>query len=393
MSREGFVVEIRRGNGSPKFLPLSPGESINPISVGLLGDFRLEADGVLDVHGYLYFDGTSLFVQSSDGHHQIRVNGKPIGPDWTAVQPPCTLALGDARLVYCPASQASAASGPAGPTSARAAGKAPPPVYPPYEESAPTMADARHSDYDDGVPTAKTRAPDDDATGSIPIPPAPHGQFVEDDNETTRALPLPVISPNLGARPPAPPPPPQPPAVTPGPIAGPIAAPPTAPVTAAKVKPLDQLKDGWKQASLPKKAIAMLLPVAFVMVIFGLDDNTPQEEPTATAPSASASTKAKAKPKPAATEDPEELEPAPKPTASATTAPVPTSKKAHPPPEPTPAPVLAAKDKTPERAAVDAVAAGAWEPAAKAYDDLAKQHPENPAYKEAARILRAKAKK
>ena len=46
-----------------------------------------------------------------------------------------------------------------------------------------------------------------------------------------------------------------------------------------------------------------------------------------------------------------------------------------------------------ERAAVDAVAAGSYEAAAKMYEDLAKAHPENKAYKEAARILRAKAKK
>jgi hypothetical protein len=57
----------------------------------------------------------------------------------------------------------------------------------------------------------------------------------------------------------------------------------------------------------------------------------------------------------------------------------------------TPAP--ASSQKTPERIAVDLVAAGAWEPAAKAYEELAKAHPENPAYKAAAKMLRAKAKK
>ena len=379
-SEDDYVLEIRRGNGAPKHLTLAAGTPIQPISIGMTGEFRLEADGVLDVHGYLYYDGHTLFVQSADGHHLIRVNGKPIGSEWTAVSPPCTVALGDARLVYCPASQASAAA--SGPVVARpAAGRAPPPAF---DESAPTVADLRYEDYDDAVTTGKTRAPDDEATGSIPIPPAPprqrHGEAYEDDNETTRALPLPVMTASFAARPPPPPPPPP---------QMPIAAPPAQLVTAAKQSPLAQLKEGWKQASLPKKAIACLLPVAFVMVIFGLDDNTtPAEAP---APAASTSTTSKPKSKPTATEEPEDLDPPKKKTVD----PPPPKKIADPPPKKTAdtPPVAMAKDKTAERVAVDAVAAGAWDPAAKAYDDLAKQHPENPAYKEAARILRAKAKK
>lgn len=396
-THEDYVVEIRRGNGAPKHLTLSPGVTIQPMSVGMTGQFRLEADGVLDVHGFLYFDGNSLFVQSSDGHHLIRVNGKPIGSEWTAVSPPCTLALGDARLVYCPASQASGATT-AAPIARPAAGRAPPP---PFDESAPTVADFRYEDYDDAVATGKTRAPDDEATGSIPIPPAPprghdFDEHNDNDNETTRALPLPVMPASFAARPPPPPPPPNAfggnPFAAPPPAVMPIAAPPAQLVVPAKVKPLDQLKDGWKQASLPKKAIALLLPVAFVMVIFGLDDKPePPAEAEAAATSASASSKPKPKPTASVTDDPSDDPEPPKPKPTVSAPPVkkdpPPSKK---PPEP---PIAMAKDKTAERVAVDAVAAGAWDPAAKAYDDLAKQHPENPAYKEAARILRAKAKK
>jgi hypothetical protein len=43
-----------------------------------------------------------------------------------------------------------------------------------------------------------------------------------------------------------------------------------------------------------------------------------------------------------------------------------------------------------ERAAVDAVAAGAYADAARLYDQLAAAYPNRPAYAEAARILRAK---
>lgn len=50
----------------------------------------------------------------------------------------------------------------------------------------------------------------------------------------------------------------------------------------------------------------------------------------------------------------------------------------------------AAKQKTPQRRAVDAVAAGSYEEAAQIYEELAQSNPEEPAYVEAARILRAK---
>ena len=47
--------------------------------------------------------------------------------------------------------------------------------------------------------------------------------------------------------------------------------------------------------------------------------------------------------------------------------------------------------RSPQREAADAVAAGAFERAAKLYDDLASKHPDQPVYAEAAAITRAKA--
>jgi outer membrane protein assembly factor BamD (BamD/ComL family) len=57
----------------------------------------------------------------------------------------------------------------------------------------------------------------------------------------------------------------------------------------------------------------------------------------------------------------------------------------------TPAPTGSGKKPvlTLERQAADALRAGRRDQAAQLYDQLAAQHPENPAYKEAARILRA----
>jgi len=49
--------------------------------------------------------------------------------------------------------------------------------------------------------------------------------------------------------------------------------------------------------------------------------------------------------------------------------------------------------KTPQREAADAVAAGAFDRAARLYEELARAHPEVPAYAEAARIMKARAGK
>jgi hypothetical protein len=53
--------------------------------------------------------------------------------------------------------------------------------------------------------------------------------------------------------------------------------------------------------------------------------------------------------------------------------------------------VLTGANRTPERAALDAVAAGSFDDAAKRYEALASAHADDPSYKEAARILRDKA--
>jgi hypothetical protein len=47
--------------------------------------------------------------------------------------------------------------------------------------------------------------------------------------------------------------------------------------------------------------------------------------------------------------------------------------------------------RSPEREALDVAAAGSFEDAAKRYDALSAAHPDNTAYREAARILHAKA--
>jgi hypothetical protein len=167
----------------------------------------------------------------------------------------------------------------------------------------------------------------------------------------------------------------------------------------------------WKETSGPKKIILFLLPIAFAMLIFGgLDDDEPAKKAKSKAAAASASASASETEDEAPVPKKKKKSPPPEPTTSASalapssasastsasTPSKPTPPKPAVPPKPvatSPAPKGSASGKTDERVAVDAVVGGQYEQAAKAYDELAKAHPDIPAYKEAARILRVKAKK
>lgn len=420
---EPFVLEIRRGTGDPRSLTLEVGQELPPLSIGSGADWRIDADGMEEVHAFVYFDGQQLHVQSAVPARPVKVNGRAVGTEWTPVAAPSTLAVADARLVFCPLSQASAAAtGSAVPRSRTPT---------PFGEDAPTRMQ---------LPAAHD---DDEATGHIEVP-----NF---DEEATRALPVPQAAKMMAARRPTPAPGGSPAMAPPGapPIGPPMAAPPmAAPVLGLSAAPVmgpdllgppayapppppppppddvpphlqtttkpalrtdeNKLAKAWRETSLVKKATLVLLPLAFVMVIFGFEDD-PAPTKAKSKPAASASSSSTAAdddpPKKKKPKKQDDDDPAPGPSATAP-APAPTPSSSHSGPAPVPpgpAPSASASapgspktdpaKKSAEREAVDAVAAGQYELAAKLYDQLAKEHPDVPAYKEAARILRAKAKK
>ena len=94
------VIEIEAGIGEPAFIPLSMGQELQPISVGKKGMWRIESPRVLDVHAFVYFDGTSLFVQSADDANAASVDGYRIGKAWTELSAPCKIEIGLARLKF-----------------------------------------------------------------------------------------------------------------------------------------------------------------------------------------------------------------------------------------------------------------------------------------------------
>ncbi|CAN5923763.1 hypothetical protein BH11MYX4_BH11MYX4_10160 [soil metagenome] len=94
------VIEIEAGIGEPAFIPLSMGHELQPISVGKKGMWRLESPRVLDVHAFVYFDGSSLFLQSADESNAASVDGFRVGKAWTELHAPCKIEIGQARLRF-----------------------------------------------------------------------------------------------------------------------------------------------------------------------------------------------------------------------------------------------------------------------------------------------------
>src|SRR5688572_25853374 len=94
------VIEIETGIGEPAFIPLTLGQELQPISVGKKGMWRIESPKVLDVHAFVYFDGTSLFLQSADESASAMVDGFKVGKAWTELHAPCRIEVGAARLRF-----------------------------------------------------------------------------------------------------------------------------------------------------------------------------------------------------------------------------------------------------------------------------------------------------
>ena len=94
------ILEIRAGNSQRSFLELQPGVAVQPMSIGRVGMWQIDAPDVLDVHAFVYFDGRALFVQSASAANPAKGNGQAIGTAWQQIEIPCTIEIGRARLVY-----------------------------------------------------------------------------------------------------------------------------------------------------------------------------------------------------------------------------------------------------------------------------------------------------
>src|SRR5262249_26843058 len=93
------VIEVRAGIGVPSAVNLTRGHQLGPLSLGLAGSWKISAAGVLDLHGYLYFNGTDLFLQSTNASSPLTFQGAPVPlGQWTAARGEGEIGAGMARL-------------------------------------------------------------------------------------------------------------------------------------------------------------------------------------------------------------------------------------------------------------------------------------------------------
>ena len=457
------IVEIRAGTSQRPVVELRPGEVVQPMSIGRVGMWAIDAPDVLDVHAYMYFDGRALFVQSADAQNPAKGNGKPIGMQWQQIEIPCTIEVGRARLVYrtlddvdddgedktvaqpiqIPREPASGAPFAPGAFSNRS-NKGPdsdatrlapmpnrepdPTVVSPLEMVGTPAIGVPKARPAAGMPawsTTNDASPNSSPTaiGAPPAPPPPQNTGYQQFGSVQVAVPAPPPAPNAmvqtlqapmqsplanmqpmmqpGMQPMMQPgmqgfpqqmqPNMMPPNMMPPNASGPYPGMPTGPnAETGRVQPPTELKGfarmaaEWKAMPPIRKVIFGCTPAVMLLAYFMVfDDDAPAPQPhrknpqtsdsvamvDAAAPTTSTSTSMNTTP----------------PAMDASVAQVTTSTA---PPPTTPLPK---GKRTPEREAIDLVSQGQFAKAADIYEQLAQQHPEQPAFKEAARILRLRA--
>jgi hypothetical protein len=385
-------ISILSGTSAQPTLTFNPGTPSNPVSIGSKGQWAVAADGVEPVHLYVVFDGRQAFVALAATGAQVHLAGAPVGTEWVPAPVPCELRFGGACLIlrHAPrpvspqeertmhdggallmaARRAGMANQPAEPSAVRT-----PPLAPKYPSARPAAglpAAMGRTLPLQGAPPRIVDAHDEATTIRNPLGAAP--QPLEPiEQEATLIAPQPMLTREpepLVAAAPEPAPPVRPQTAT---------MPPTkrSPATASTALAY------WREASAVKKATLVLMPFALVGSYIIFQPDPPPPQPRATAPASSAARQA------TATRDAGGGALAASPTAAPPSPGSGADVSVPPSPAPTDAPTRVSNGKrTPERAALDAVAAGSFDEASRLYADLASAHPDDPSYKEAARILR-----
>lgn len=379
---QGYLLEVRIGLGEPASIALVPGTPLDPTSFGRTAMWRLSAEGVLDVHGYVYFDGAAVYVQSADLRAPIAVNRHRIGQAWTEIRAPATIHVGQAQIDF-KVSDSLARSGalvavqPGEIERMRYdAGRAPAPPAP----TGPWDGSSVSSPEDLMPPPAAGRPADRPSTSAFPGAPsasggAPfaRGAFVpQADGESTRFAPM--VDPRATTTSP----------VIPVPIPLSAAAPAPKPAESGLVA---KIKADWRATSVPKRILFVLSPLvvlSYFNLLFG--DDAADTGPKRGAASASASAARDSGP-PALTSPPPLV-------GVVGPGGIDAGAIAAPPGTRLPGEILPADagrvggQKTLERAATDALAEGNLPLALQLYERLVREQPDNPAFRETLRILR-----
>lgn len=195
------VLELRRGDGAPTRKTLAVGARVEPFSVGRNGAWAIDASGVAEVHGYLFWDGRALHAQSADAGDPMRANGQPIPTTWTPLTSPSTIAFGEARIGFGESTAPVSTPRPAAGMPRTSTPPMRPPVRsvrppPPSRTPPPPQVTAASEDDENErthfyQPRVDLPAVEDERTRALPSAlgkASPAALELEDDYESTRAL-------------------------------------------------------------------------------------------------------------------------------------------------------------------------------------------------------------
>jgi hypothetical protein len=380
---EVIEVSLLSGRSDQPTLTFTPGTPTNPVSVGTAGQWVVTGDGVESVHVYLVFDGRHVHVALGAANTDVRLAGARLGTDWVEAPVPCELRFGGACLILRHAPRAAAPlqeertmhDGGALWQAAQRAAKGGDPLGPQYPAARP--AAGAPANYGRTLPLvgAPPRVPPPEpheaaTTIRNPLVGAPVPEPVSLEQDVTRIAPQPLA----------------PRAAQPPPFEPPSPNDRTANTSPGANDPLAF----WRSASLAKKATLVLMPFALGASYFIFQPDAPPPPPARSMSTAGAPGSLATGARDASSTGSDAGVGAPD-SGSLDTSPLPpvTSPDARADAPPKVAPLPAGK-RTPERLALDAVAAGSFDEASRLYASLATIHPDDPAYKEAARILREK---
>lgn len=94
---DSLRIEVRTGEAERQRVDFSFGTPTDPFGVGTNASWVVRADGVAELHAYLYFDGATLFVTSVGGA-PVTMGGHSVGGGWEPVEVPMNIHLGGAKL-------------------------------------------------------------------------------------------------------------------------------------------------------------------------------------------------------------------------------------------------------------------------------------------------------
>lgn len=392
---EPIQLRLIVGRGDRTTFPLDI--STKPVSVGTQGDWVVTAEGVGPVHFFLAFDGSHVYVTPASPAHTVLLGGVPLGTGWTVAAVPSELRFAGARIALerawpnvVPAEgqsmgMSTVSDGGALWDAARralqdipvepeeaikpAAGRPFDGVFDGTRKVAPPPEATRDAGFGSTLTMERHSSP---LARRISVPPSGGATMTAVGGLGDGASDLPTTLPGMESRKPSAPP-------------------------SSNGEPSAR-KGAWREASTVQKIIVVLMPFA-IAAAYSMEFHPPrgQRAASGTKPQIAAASPAPATVTslaPSTVRDSEAVVDAP--ASPVKDAPATASSRPVRPLAAALAKTGAASSKsqgvrTPQRAALDAVAAGAYADAAREYEALAAAHPEDTSFKDAARILHDKA--